>query len=105
LFEVQARLGGDGLIGRRVYPLMTAAGLRDVRVAPLVVYADESRPDLVESFAKNTFIAMVEGAREDALRLGLVDERTWEKGVADMYRAAGPGGSFCYTFFRGVARV
>ena len=105
LIEVQARLGGDGLIGRRVYPLMTAAGLRDVRVAPLVVYADESRPDLVESFAKNTFIAMVEGAREDALRLGLVDERTWEKGVADMYRAAGPGGSFCYTFFRGVARV
>jgi len=102
LVEVQARLGGDALIGRRLYPLLSEAGFRDVRVSPRMVYVDSSRPDLVEGFSKNTFIAMVEGVREQALALGLIDERTWEKGVADLYRATEADGTFCYTFFKGV---
>jgi hypothetical protein len=72
-------------------------------VNPRVVYVDDSRPLLVEGFSRNTFIAMVEGVREEALSLGLIDEPTWNKGIADMYRAAEPGGTFCYTFFRGSA--
>jgi len=103
LIEIQARLGGDSLIGRRVYPLLTEAGFRDVHVSPRMVYVDASRPELVEGFSKNTFIAMVEGVREQALSLGLVDAPTWDKGIADMYRATAPGGTFCYTFFKGVA--
>ena len=104
LVDVQARLGGDALIGRRLYPLLVEAGFRDARVSPRMVYVDNSRPDLVEGFSRNTFIAMVEGVREQALSLGMVDRRTWEKGIADLYRATGPGGTFCYTFFKGVAR-
>jgi hypothetical protein len=46
---------------------------------------------------------MVEGVRDRALSLGLVDQRTWEKGIADLYRATEPDGTFCYTFFKGVA--
>ena len=103
LIEIQARLGGDSLIGRRLYPLLSAAGYREVHVSPRVVYADDSRPELVEGFSKNTFIAMVEGVREQALELGLIDAERWDKGVADMRRAAGPGGTFCYTFFKGTA--
>ena len=34
LIEVQARLGGDSLIGRRLHPLLVEAGFRDVRVSP-----------------------------------------------------------------------
>jgi hypothetical protein len=64
---------------------------------------DSSRPDLVEGFSKNTFIAMVEGVRDQALSLGMIDRRTWEKGLADLYRATEPGGTFCYTFFKGTA--
>jgi hypothetical protein len=45
---------------------------------------------------------MVEGVREQALALGLIDERTWVKGVADMYRATEADGTFCYTFFKAV---
>lgn len=103
LVEVQTALGGDGLIGRRLYPILVEAGYRDVRVSPRVVYVDDSRPDLVEGFSRNTFIAMVEGARDAALRMGLVDEESWETGIADLYRATDPGGTFCYTFFRGTA--
>jgi len=105
LIEIQKRLGGNSLIGRRLYPLLCAAGFRDVHVIPRMVYVDDSRPDLVEGFSKNTFIAMVEGVRAKALSFGLIDETTWEKGIADMYRATEQGGTFAYTFFRGMARA
>jgi hypothetical protein len=68
-----------------------------------MVYVDGSRPELVEGFSKNTFIAMVEGVRGQALSMGLIDAGTWEKGIADLYRATQPDGTFCYTFFKGVA--
>jgi hypothetical protein len=82
---------------------MKRAGFRNVRVTPRQVYADSSRPEWVERFTKNTFTAMVEGARDQALKKGLVDLKTWEKGIADLYAAAGEDGTFSYTFFKGVA--
>jgi SAM-dependent methyltransferase len=102
LIDVQARLGGDSLIGRQLYPLLAGAGFRNARVSPRMVYVDGSRPELVDGFSKKTFIAMVEGVREQALSLGLVDERTWAQGIADLYRATEADGTFCYTFFKGV---
>jgi hypothetical protein len=101
--DVQARLGGDSLIGRGLYPLLVEAGFRDVRVSPRMVYVDGSRPELVGSFSKNTFIAMVEGVREQALSLGLIDPPTWDRGIGGLYRATERDGSFCYTFFKALA--
>jgi ubiquinone/menaquinone biosynthesis C-methylase UbiE len=103
LIDIQARLGGDSLIGRRIYPLLTEAGFRQAHVSPRMVYVDSSRPELVDGFSKNTFIGMVEGVREQALSLGLIDAATWDKGIADMYRATETDGTFCYTFFKGTA--
>jgi len=103
LIDLQARMGGDALVGRRLYPLLTEADFDDVRVSPRMVYVDNSRPDLVEGFSRNTFTAMVEGVRDQALSLGLIDLATWEKGIADLYRATEPDGTFCYTFFKAVA--
>jgi SAM-dependent methyltransferase len=100
LVELQARGGGDSLIGRRLYPLLVAAGLRDVRVEPKQVYVDGSRPELVEGFTRNTFAAMVEGVREQALEAGLIDAPTWDRGISGLHRAAEPDGVFCYTFFK-----
>jgi len=104
LIDIQAKLGGDGLIGRRLYPLLVSAGFRDVRVSPRMVYVDGSRPELVEGFSKNTFIAMVEGVRDQAISLGHVDVASWEKGITDLYRATEADGTFCYTFFKGTGR-
>jgi SAM-dependent methyltransferase len=73
------------------------------RASPRMVYVDDSRPHLVEGFSKNTFIAMVEGVRDQALSMRMVDRPTWEKGIADLYRATEPGGTFCYTFFKATA--
>jgi SAM-dependent methyltransferase len=102
LVRLQAEAGGDSLIGRRLYPMLVAAGLADVRVVPKFVYVDGSRPDLVEGFTRNTFAAMVEGVRERALEAGLIDPETWDRGVAGLHRAAEPDGVFCYTFFKGT---
>jgi len=102
LVTLQARAGGDALIGRQVFPLLAQAELRDVEVSPRMVYVDSSRPEWVEGFTRNTFTAMVEGVREQALAAGLVDAATWARGIAGLQRAVGPDGVFCYTFFKGV---
>lgn len=103
LIDLQAEAGGNSLIGRQLFPLITKAGFRDVGVSPRMVYADASRPAYVEGFTKNTFIAMVEGVREQAIRSGIITADQWKKGVRDLYQTAGPDGTFCYTFFKGVA--
>jgi len=103
LIELQAGLGGNSLIGRQLYPVMKQAGFREIRVSPRMVYVDSSRPELVEGFTKNTFIAMVENVREQALQSKMIDMKSWSKGIKDLYKTAGPGGTFCYTFFKATA--
>jgi SAM-dependent methyltransferase len=103
--ELQRRAGGDALIGRRIHPLMTQAGLDAVRVSPRMVYVDSSRPDLVEGFTRRTFTAMIEGVREAALAAGLSDAESFDAGVRDLYRTAEEDGVFCYCFFKGVGAV
>jgi ubiquinone/menaquinone biosynthesis C-methylase UbiE len=103
LIDIQARMGGNSLIGRQVYPLLKNAGFQDVQVSPRVVYVDSSRPGLVEGFTRNTFIAMVEGVREQALAWKLMTEAEWETGIAELYQSADEDGVFNYTFFKGTA--
>jgi SAM-dependent methyltransferase len=103
LIDAQALAGGNSLIGRQLYPLLASIGLLDVQVSPRMVYVDSSRPQLVEGFSRNTFIAMVEGVRDQALEMGMVDKATWDKGIGDMYRATEADGTFCYTFFKAIA--
>ena len=103
LIDLQAAAGGDALIGRRLFPLLREAGLREVIVSPRFVYVDDSRPAWVEGFTRNTYIAMVEGVRDRALEAGMIDRAAWEKGIADLKASASPAGTFCYTFFRAVA--
>ena len=101
--RLQAAAGGDALIGRRLYPLLTAAGLEDVHVEPRMVYVDGSRPDLIDGFTLKTFTAMIEGVRGPALEAGLLSAERFDAGVRDLHRTAAPDGTFAYTFFKGVA--
>jgi SAM-dependent methyltransferase len=103
LVHVQARVGGNALVGRQLFPLLLNAGFKRPVVSPRFVYADSSRPELVEGFTRNTFIAMVEGVRDQALEAQLIDEERWEQGISDLYAATAADGTFCYTFFKGVA--
>jgi SAM-dependent methyltransferase len=100
--ELQAAAGGNALIGRELYPLLTRAGFDAVRVSPRMVYVDSSRPELVEGFTRRTFTAMIEGVRESALAAGLSDAARFDAGVRDLHRTAEADGTFSYTFFKGV---
>lgn len=103
LIDLQARGGGDALVGRRLFPLLKRAGYRQVTVSPRFVYADSSRPEWVEGFTEKTYIAMVAGVREAALAAGMMDAAAWDRGIADLRAAAGADGTFCYTFFKATA--
>jgi hypothetical protein len=67
------------------------------------VYADRFRPALVDDFTRNTFVAMVESVRGDALAAGLMAAADWDRGIADLRRTAQADGTFHYTFFKAVA--
>lgn len=101
--RLQRAAGGDPDIGRRLYPLLTRAGLLDIDVTPRQVYVDGSRPELADGFVRRTFTAMVAGVRTPALAAGLLDEETFERGVTDLLRTSEPDGVFSYTFYKGVA--
>jgi SAM-dependent methyltransferase len=102
--ELQRRAGGDALIGRRLHPLLAAAGFAEVRVSPRMVYADATRPALVEGFTRRTFTAMIAGVRERAVEAGLATPEHFDEGLSALSRTAeGPEGVFCYTFFKVVA--
>jgi SAM-dependent methyltransferase len=102
--ELQARAGGDALIGRQLFPLMVQARFDAVSVSPRMVYVDSSRPDLVDGFTRRTFTAMIEGVRESALAAGLIEPDSFEAGVRDLHRTTEADGVFCYTFFKGVGK-
>jgi ubiquinone/menaquinone biosynthesis C-methylase UbiE len=99
--KLQKQSGGNSNVGRELYPLLTTTGMVDISVSPRMVYVDSGKPDLVEGFIKNTFTAMIEGVQEEAIKHGLTDKSTFERGIRDLYMTAESGGVFCYTFFKG----
>ena len=104
LIEVQAGLGCDSEIGRRLHPLLQSAGFENVRVSPRMVYADQSRPHVQNQFVLQTIVPMVEGVRTEALAKGLMSPAEWEKGLADLRETGlSSKGTFCYTFFKASA--
>ena len=103
LIDIQAQMGGDSLIGRRLYPLLKQAAFRSVTTSPRVVYADASRPAMVKGFTLNTFIAMVEGVKDQAIANKMITKAEWTKGIRELYQSAEKDGTFNYTFFKAVA--
>lgn len=103
LIDLQDEHGGNSLIGRELFPLLTQAGFHEVKISPRMVYVDASKPKLVEGFTKNTFTAMVEGVTEEVLSKEMMSEREWRQGIQDLYRCAEEDGVFCYTFFKANA--
>lgn len=98
--HLQARNGGDALIGPKLPALLAEAGFADVTedATEIAVNADTSPPELVDGFIRNTFTAMIAGIREPAIAAGLVDATEFDAGVADLLATADPGGRFAYTF-------
>ncbi len=103
MIRAQEYLGHDPLIGRRLYPLLRQAGFRVEGVVPRWVYADESRPELMDGMVNKIIVPMVQTAREKSLELGWLDEAAWLQGTRDLERSGmPPEGTFFYAWFKGV---
>jgi ubiquinone/menaquinone biosynthesis C-methylase UbiE len=103
LIWVQAYLKGNSLIGRQLFPLLMGVHLHNINVSPRMVYIDSSKPKLMDSFVNKTIIPMVAGVEKQVLELKLMDKTSWNKGIQDLHKIVSlPGGTFCYTFFKGV---
>lgn len=100
--ELQAQKGGDAMIGRRLYPLMTAGGFEQVKVHPRQVYADGSSPQLAAAFTRKTFTAMIQGIRDEAIEKGVIEADRFDAGIEALNIAAEAEGTFAYTFFKAV---
>jgi len=99
---LQKQNGGDANIGRKLYPLLNQSGFKGIKVSPRQVYVDDSNPEWVEGFTKNTFTAMIKGISKEAVSKNLISKKEFEKGIKDLNRTAECGGTFCYTFFKGI---
>ncbi|MDH3649001.1 MAG: methyltransferase domain-containing protein [Saprospiraceae bacterium] len=99
---LQKQSGGDANIGRKLYPIFQEAGLKEIKVSPRQVYVDDSNPKLVEGFTKNTFTAMIQGIAGEAVARQLISPEDAAKGISDLLTTASGGGTFCYTFFKGI---
>ncbi len=100
---LQRLAGCDAEIGRRLRYLLATADFRNPRLSPRHVYADAGRPELVDGFIRRTFIAMVAGVRDEAIRAGLTKAETFDAGIRALHRTTEPDGVFCYTFFKAIA--
>ena len=101
--ELQKRAGGNANIGRELYPLLKKADFDSIHVSPRMVYVDASKPQLIDGFTRKTFTAMIEGVRQSSIESGIIDEKTFDEGVAALYKTTEADGVFCYTFFKAVA--
>lgn len=96
---LQQQNGGNANIGRALFPMLQSLNFKDIIVNPRQVYVDESKPNLVEGFTKNTFTAMIKGIAEEAIAKKIISKEEMYRGLEDLLQTA--GGTFCYTFFKG----
>jgi SAM-dependent methyltransferase len=102
--SLQKYNGGNANIGRKLYPLLTTAGFTDVHTNPRMVYVNDSKPAMVDLFTRNTFTAMIKGVAEEVISKNFITKDDFDKGIRDLYRTTEGGGTFCYTFFKVMAR-
>jgi len=97
--------GGNANIGRALYPLLAKAGYQHIKVSPRQIYVDNSKPELVEGFIKNTFTAMMEGISEEVISADLIGASAFKRGIKGLLRTTEKDGVFSYTFFKAKAGI
>lgn len=104
MIRAQQYLGHDPLIGRRLYPLLRQGGFDVQYVNPRWVYADGLNPKLLDGMVNKIIVPMTQTARVKSLEIGLTDDQTWDRGIADLEDSGvPPEGTFFYTWFKAVA--
>jgi len=99
----QATLGGDGLIGRRLYRLFRGAGFAGVELSVQPEVHWHGSPGYV-AWVHN-IIGNLESARNGMLAAGVISERDLNAGIADLERLkTDTTGSAVFVWNRAMAR-
>jgi len=103
LWEVQAAIGGDPIIGRKLHGLCEAAGYSRTDVVPTTQHFHAGSPPGYYHAMIHEFAEILRSAH-DALPVAL--RGRVEQACSDLYSLEmQAGSSFTYTFFRARARV
>jgi len=98
----QATLGGDGLIGRRLYRLFRAAGFADVQLSVQPEVHWHGSPGYV-AWVHN-IIGNLDSARNGMLAAGVISGSALDAGVAELERLkTDPSGSAVFAWNRAMA--
>jgi SAM-dependent methyltransferase len=102
--NAQAALGHDGLIGRRLYPLLRESDFRIVDISPRWVYTDYSNPILLYGVVNKIIVPMVKSAENQILKSQMINVETWKKGIQELSTVGlNEHGTFFYTWFKALA--
>ena len=99
----QSTLGGDGLIGRRLYRLFQAAGFTDIKLSVQPEVHWHGSPGYV-AWVHN-IIGNLESARNGMLAAGVLTEAALDAGVAELEQLkTNTSGSGVFVWNRAMAR-
>ena len=99
--ELQRRAGGDATIGRRLAPILAAAGFTSICISPRVFHVRAGDGDGARS-AERAFAPMIESVRERAIAAELIDGAEFDEGMTEL-RSTIRSGTLTYTFFKATA--
>jgi len=101
--QFQASLGGDGLIGRRLFRLFRQAGFREIELSVQPEIHWYGSPGYVACL--HNIIGNLESARRGMLEAGVISERDLDAGIDDLERLkARDDGSSVFAWNRAMAR-
>ncbi len=104
LITAQRKLGHDPNIGRRLYPLLHASGLKVQDVSPRYIYGDLGKKNALEGMVHKIIVPMVQSSKKQILDEKIVDIETWDRGISELGSSGTPPeGTFFYTWFKGIA--
>ena len=105
LIVAQQKLGHDPLIGRRLFPLLSNAGVNIDYVEPRFVYGDNLNPKLLNDMVNKIIVPMVKATKEKVLAEKIISIPDWEKGISDLSAVGKMAqGSFFYTWFKAFGK-
>ncbi len=99
---MQHQRGCSPNLGRQLHSLLSEAGFTESSITPRLVYVDDNKPKMKEGFVLKTFTAMIRGIADEAISKKLLTKEEMQQAVKDLIKTADPGGTFCYTFFKGI---
>jgi ubiquinone/menaquinone biosynthesis C-methylase UbiE len=98
----QQMLGHDPDIGKRLYTIMSDAGIQEPQVEPREVHPDQSDPVLLDGVVNQIITPMVYSAEKQVLTNKLVEPHIWKRGLSDLSDVArSPDGIFFYSWYKG----